>query len=275
MGKLKACPFFMPNYRHPDEQPALFFTGFVIVLILAFSAIPTLCIAPLVTVVFIAVAYQMNKAHHRGLLRNGVKVTTQNAPQLAQISMDCQARLQPGPVEVYVLPARSLNAYTFGFASPKIIVLYSPMLKVMDEDELRFVIGHEMGHVGLGHAWLNTLMGGLSGVPAGFAGAVILNLVFRGWNRACEYSSDRAGLLACGSLVKSISALAQLEVGDLNTHTELQQALTMLEQQDESLSGNLGEVFSTHPMIIKRIRELQKWAASDDYRRLAGNAISK
>lgn len=263
----------MPAYRHPAEQPALFITGFVIVLILAFSAIPTLCIAPLMAMVFIAAAYQMNKAHQRGLLRSGVRITPQNGPQLVEIARSCQARLQPGPVDLYVLPARALNAYTFGFAKPKIIVLYSPMLKVMDEDELRFVIGHEMGHVGLGHAWLNTLMGGLAGVPAGFAGAVILNLVFRGWNRTCEYSADRAGLLACGSLVKSISALAQLEVGDLTTRTEVQQALAMLEHQDDTLSGSLGEVLSTHPMIIKRIKELQAWAASEEYHRLAGSAI--
>jgi len=36
----------------------------------------------------------------------------------------------------------------------------------------------------------------MAGVPVGMGAAVLLSFAFRWWNRACEYSSDRAGLLA-------------------------------------------------------------------------------
>jgi Zn-dependent protease with chaperone function len=52
-----------------------------------------------------------------------------------------------------------VNAYTFGLSESKNIVLYEPMLRIMNKGELAFVLGHEMGHVALGHTWLNTHCG--------------------------------------------------------------------------------------------------------------------
>jgi Zn-dependent protease with chaperone function len=256
-------------YRYPNEHPILFLTIFLIGLVLAVSAIPTLCIFPFLAGGFIVLAYLLNGSRKDDILRHGLRVNAGQAPQLAGLAAECLRRLKPGPVEIYLVRSNSLNAYTFGFSNPKIVVLYSPLLQVMDAEELKFVIGHELGHVALGHTWLNTLLGGMAGVPTGFAGAVILTLAFRSWNRACEFSADRAGLLACGSLGKSISALAQLAVGDINTQAELQQALALLEKEDDSFSGAIGEALSTHPMIIKRIHELRVWAGSEEYKRVA------
>jgi Zn-dependent protease with chaperone function len=252
----------MTGYRYEGEHLILFVTGFLIFLVLAFSAIPTLCFAPVLMAGFLGLAYLTNRSNQRAIIRSGVLVSPHQLPKLARLAEECMRSLQPGPVQVFVVPSQTLNAFTFGFSNPKTVVLFSPMLEVMDDEELKFVIGHELGHVALGHAWLNTLLGGMAGVPTSLSAAVILTLAFRWWNRACEYSADRAGLLACGSLNKSISALAQLAVGDLNTQAELQQALRMLENQDGSWSGALGEALSTHPLIIKRIQELRKWAAS-------------
>lgn len=258
----------MTSYRHPNETPIFYLTFLLVVGVMVVSALPSLCMVPLLVAGFIGLTYFMSQAHHRQLLQTAYPVTNQNAPQLAALAQGCVSRLKPGPVEFYLQPERILNAYTFGFSQPNIVVLYSPLLEVMDADELRFVIGHELGHVALKHTWLNTLLGGMSGVPVGFGAAVILTLVFRWWNRACEYSADRAGLLACGSLQKSISALAQLAVGDINTQAELARALRVIEQQDENMGGSLAELLSTHPLILKRINELRQWAASDEYRRL-------
>ena len=44
----------------------------------------------------------------------------------------------------------------------KAIVLYSSLFKIMDQDEIQFILGHEMGHVKLGHTWLRILQNLLS-----------------------------------------------------------------------------------------------------------------
>ena len=259
----------MTSYRYPSEHFILLITVFLITGLLALSAVPTLCLVPFIALIFIVIIYQLSQGQYRSLVRGGIPVTWEQAPQLAGLAQDCVQKLEPGPVQFYVLPTEQLNAFTFGLSNPKVVVLYSSLMEVMDADELRFIMGHELGHVALGHSWLNTLLGGMAGVPVSFGAAIILTLVFRWWNRACEYSADRAGLLACGSLVKATSALAQLAVGDLNSQAELQQTLQVLDAQDERIENVIGETLSTHPMIMNRIKELRKWASSAEYRRLS------
>jgi Zn-dependent protease with chaperone function len=208
----------------------------------------------------------MNLQHHQALMQQAYRIPVEGPTgrgdvldQVGQLVRDCRKSLGCEPVEVFIVPGRQVNAYTFGLSSPKIIVLFKPMLDIMDEDELKFVIGHEMGHIVYGHTWLNTLLGGMAGMPASIGAALIFTFAFRWWARACEYSCDRAGAVAAGSLTKGISALAQLAVGDINSAAELKQALAAIERQDESMDQVLGEAFSDHPMIAKRIKALQEY----------------
>lgn len=255
-------------YRYPSEQLILLVTLLGLGTAALFVAGPTLCLAPLILAGMVSLAYFLNRAHHQELIVKAVEVTPVNSPRLALLAADCLRRLRPGPVVIYVAPLRRLNAYTFGITDPKVVVLYSALLKVMDEDEIRFVLGHELGHVALDHAWLNTLLGGMAGVPLSFGGAVILTLAFRWWNRACEYSADRAGLLACGSPDKAVSALVKLASGGGQTPEELKRALALIERQDDSAVNLLAESLSTHPMTINRIQQLRRYASTSQYRRL-------
>jgi Zn-dependent protease with chaperone function len=132
-----------------------------------------------------------------------------------------------------------------------------------------------MGHVALGHTWLNTLLGGMAGVPVTVGAAVIVTLAFRWWNRACEYSADRAGLLACGKPQKAISALIKLVAGSVQSQAELQRALQVIEQEDDSLLNQLGETLSTHPMIARRIEQIRKYAATPQYAQLQAYVNAK
>ncbi|MDR3575575.1 MAG: M48 family metallopeptidase [Anaerolineaceae bacterium] len=263
----------LTSYRYPYEQWILFGT---VLLVLALGLIAggiSHCLVPLFVLFMILLAYNMNSSRQRALLQQGVLVSPQKTPRLAFLVNDCQARLRPGQVQVIISPSRQLNAYTFGLSSPEVIVVYSAMLDVMDEDELRFVLGHEMGHVALGHSWLNTLLGGMAGVPVSIGSALLLTLAFRSWNRACEYSADRAGLLACGKPQKAISALVKLVAGNITNPVELQQALQMIERQDDSLGSILSETLSTHPMIIKRIEQIRAYASTGSYQRLQAQVL--
>ncbi len=48
---------------------------------------------------------------------------------------------------------KALNAYVTGFGNTKRIVLWDTTIAKLDENELLFVMGHEMGHYVLGHIW--------------------------------------------------------------------------------------------------------------------------
>ncbi|MDQ7051969.1 MAG: M48 family metallopeptidase [candidate division KSB1 bacterium] len=48
---------------------------------------------------------------------------------------------------------RAVNAYVTGFMGTKRIVLWDTIIEKLNEDELLFVMGHEMGHYVLGHVW--------------------------------------------------------------------------------------------------------------------------
>jgi len=190
-------------------------------------------------------------------------------PELSSLAGKTANRLGVEPVEVFVIPNRELNAYTFGLSTPKTIVLNSSLFDVMDQDEIQFVLGHEMGHVQLGHTWLNSLVGGMAGIPSPPEIGLLLVLIFRWWNRACEYSADRAGMLAVGSPRKAVSALVKLYTGIHNlSPASLERALVSIETQDDSLWNNLNELLATHPMIVRRIEQLQHYINTAEYRRL-------
>lgn len=255
----------MNAIRHPSESPIFALTVIIVGAILLFSAGATICLLPLFLGVVVFMAYSMNKAQTRALVQGALPVTPASAPALSQLIEECARRLRPGPLQVFVARERALNAYTFGLEPPRTIVIFSPMLQVMDADELRFIIGHEMGHVTLGHTWLNSLLGGMAGVPTTLGAAIILVFAFRWWNRACEYSADRAGLIACGKPQKAVSALVKLVAGPSHSPADLERAIRAIEAEDDDIGNVLAESLSTHPMLVRRIAELRSWAATTEY----------
>jgi Zn-dependent protease with chaperone function len=254
------------SYRYPSEGWILGITLFLIALVVVITALPTLCLAPLLFGAFVLFGFYMNRSHHQELMRRGVPVTYDRAPQLAALVDDCRRSLDPGEIQTYVIPSKERNAYTFGLTQPNVVVIYSSLLEILDADELRFVVGHELGHVALGHTWLNSLLGGLAGVPMPMAAAVIFSLAFRSWNRACEYSADRAGLLACGSLNKAVTALVKLVAGPIRSQEQLERVLAALDREDDTLGGLLAETMQSHPLIINRIEQLRAFATSPAFR---------
>ncbi len=261
---------FSPSqYRYPNESLILALSLLLAGAVIALTAAATVCASVIFVGFVVFLAYTASQSHHQALLRQARPVTPQSTPWLAALVQSCAERLRPGPLAVFVVPSRVLNAYTFGLSEPKVLVLYSALFDLMDEDELRFIIGHEMGHNTLGHTRLNSLLGGLAGIPGSGGASAILAMFFLWWNRTCELSADRAGLLACGRPDKAISALIKLAAGPAGlTQTGIEQAYRQIDAEDDTWLGGLQESFQTHPMLIRRINALRSFAASPAYRRL-------
>ncbi len=264
-----AAKYSTTNYRYPYEYFILLATIVVVLLVIALTAAATVCTSAIFVPAVVIFGYFASRSKHQALLADAQQVTAQSAPELIPIVQQNSARLQVEPVNIFIVRSNQLNAYTFGMDSPKAIVLYSSLFKIMDRDEIQFILGHEMGHVKLGHTWLNTLVGGMAGIPSGLGAAAIMELAFRWWNRACEYSADRAGVLACGKPSKAISALVKLEAGTAAiTRSGMQAAIQHIETEDNDIVNNLEELLANHPMIAKRVEEVRRFSNTQAYRQM-------
>ncbi len=262
-------PYDTQSYRYPNENLILAGSIVLVLIVVAFTAAATVCLSVVFVLLALGISYYSSQTHHQDLVAHAQKVNRQSMTGLSGVIDEASRRLNVEPVEVFLGPSRVLNAYTFGLTSPKAVVLYESLFQVMDRDEIQFIVGHELGHVKLGHTWLNSLVGGMAGIPAGFGASSLLTLAFLSWNRACEYSADRAGLLACAKPNKAISALVKLEAGAAGVTPEgVARSLQRIQQEDSGWMSDLDEVIATHPLIAHRIKAISQYAKSGEYTRL-------
>jgi Zn-dependent protease with chaperone function len=256
-------------YRYPTEIWILAATLGLTFLVLAIAALGTFCLSFVVVFFMIGLAYYYTRQHHQDLLRGARLVTPATEPALSPVIQEAALRLQPELVQFFIAKNKAPNAYTFGLSAPKVVVLHSGLFSIMDRDEIQFIIGHELGHVRLGHTVVNSLVGGLAGIPSSYSAGVLLQLVLLSWSRACEYSADRAGLLACGNPDKAVSTLLKLEAATRGISPgRLQHILVEVEQHNDHWLESLNELASSHPMSVRRIRQIRDYANSAEYRRL-------
>lgn len=253
------------RYRYDNENVILVMTILLVLGVIVLTSTVTFCLSGVFIIGMFILSAFMIRSHHQSLMRHTVSVDSVTTPALAEVVSECSQKLQPGPVDVFLAQQKQMNAYTFGVGDPKVLVLFSPLLKVMSSGELKFIVGHEMGHVALGHTWLNTIVGGLAGIPAPLGISVLLYSAFRWWNRMCEFSADRAGLLACGDIRYAISSLVKLAAPEIRSQRDFEEALAMIDAQDDVVTNRLAEVFQSHPMLIRRINSLREYVRTEEY----------
>jgi hypothetical protein len=176
---------------------------------------------------------------------------------------------------------------TIGLDRP-MIVLSTGMLDLVDDDGLRFVIGHEIGHVLSGHAVYRTMLLQLINIatsiqwmPIGYWGLQAIIQGLNEWYRKSELSCDRAGLL-CGQDPKAAlrvhATLAGAQKPDeMDVAGFLDQATEYMSSGDvrDSLLKILQISAQTHPLAALRAAELQQWAAGPDYRAILSGEYAR
>ncbi len=218
-------------------------------------------------------------------LGGAIRVDHRQYPRVHRIYAEAATALDVKELpELFVQNDRTLNAMAVGMKQP-FIVVNTGMLEVADDDELRCLLGHELGHVLSGHAVYRTMIIILTRMvlrlawfPIGvFALYGIIAALFEWWRKA-ELSADRAGLLACQDPAASLRLSMKLagggDLSEVDTTAFLEQANEYERSGDlrDSVLKILLVAFRSHPMPVARAAEIRKWIDSGAYQRiLAGD----
>jgi Zn-dependent protease with chaperone function len=217
-------------------------------------------------------------------LASSVRASEQQFPQLYQSLLDgCYILDLPTVPELFISQDPTVNAMALGADKP-FIVITTGMVDLMDAEEIRFVIGHELGHVLSGHAVYRTMLYHLLNLVTRIAWLPVV-LPARGviwaleeWYRKSELSCDRAGLLAGQDIDAARRALMKTAGGsrlvEFNSDAFHQQAREYDAVPDvrDGLLKLLQLQGTTHPFAVIRFAELDRWADTGDYPNiLAGN----
>lgn len=186
--------------------------------------------------------------------------------------------------ELYVTQTPIFNAGAYGIDDP-FVVIHSSAFELLDDDEQRGLLAHELGHVISGHALYTTIAALLALVSLGALPlpleliALPVRLAFLEWSRKSELSADRAALLGSQDLSASMRMFmkmaggantANVRPGDLNLEPFMQQANEYANNHEgfDVVYKLLNTLVVTHPMHVVRAGEVQKWMQTGAYDRI-------
>ncbi|HSA51253.1 MAG TPA: M48 family metallopeptidase, partial [Yinghuangia sp.] len=211
------------------------------------------------------------RAVRLAFLAGSVRTSEQQFRRLHEMARDAAYILDlPNVPEVYVTLDPQPNAMAIGMDKPFIVVT-TGLVELLDDDEMRTVIGHEMGHVLSGHAVYRTMLLiltglsiRLSGIPLGTLAVQAVVAALQEWFRKSELSCDRAGLLVGQDPEASLRALMKIAGGsrlhEMSTDEFLAQAAEYEAAGDirDSVLKLMNVVGRSHPFPVVRVAELKR-----------------
>lgn len=210
---------------------------------------------------------------------NAVRVSANQFPRVHGLYEEVLKTLDaPEHYPLYISQTPIVNAGAYGMEQP-FIILNSGTVNLLEDQELSYVIGHEVGHIMSDHVLYRTMTYLLlqlasMGFPiVGLAARAVLVALLE-WSRKSELSCDRVGLLAVQDPQVVMGTMLKMAGGGSTEETSLQEFIVQAEEYREG--GDVADqVFkilnllgSTHPFYVLRVSELRAWIESGDYDRI-------
>jgi Zn-dependent protease with chaperone function len=237
------------------------------------------------------VEYLYERPQQIYLMGNSIQVGPRQYSTLYSIFREAAKDLNiyPEPT-LYVTQNPQVNAYSLGHEKPYII-LNSGLLDLLEENELRTAIAHELGHIKCDHTiliqmaiWAMGAASMLGEMTLGLGNLISNSLIyaFYEWRRKAELSADRASLLVVDDLNPLTTTLMKLAGGsakyahECNSQEFVRQADQYRELDQEGLNqiykvliynGGNGS-FLSHPFPVERLHFLREWSESSDYQEI-------
>lgn len=217
---------------------------------------------------------------------SNIRITPENYPRIYNLlDRACEIIHLPSRPSFYVEWEYAINGFTIGVNNP-IIVLTSGALDLLDDTELLYLIGHEVGHIKSRHTLYHQMAEylpviadiiGQATLGIGTLLSVPLQLALMHWYRMSEFTADRAGLLACQNIEAGIrvmmkwSGIPVKQYNDLQFEAFIKQAKDF-EQLDYDNLNKIAKVLAlmdkSHPWSVMRAAELLRWIESGEYRQV-------
>jgi Peptidase family M48 len=215
------------------------------------------------------------------VMGNAVRIGAEQMPALWGDYVQCGSILDlPDVPDLYVTNDPVVNAMTIGAKRP-IVIVRSSLVGAYEHNETQTVLAHELGHVLSEHYYYTSALVLLKQfIEGALPSSLLLGLPVRGmylalleWARAAELSADRAAALVMADPLEPCRVLMRLAGGALpgmSFEAFLKQA-TEYDSEDDLFSRHSRfwvELSLTHPIAVRRVKEMIEWVQSGEYNRI-------
>lgn len=183
---------------------------------------------------------------------NGVRLNPEQFAKVYDKVTELCAKMEMNHVpDVYVLESSgALNAFATRFFGRNMVVLYSTVFELIEEgaeDELTFIIAHELAHIKRRHITKQLLVLPAMWIPG----------VTQAYSRSCEYTCDRIAAYNTEHSEAAKNCLTMLGAGKILYKRVNRESYLNQINEEKGFVIWLSEVLSTHPPLPKRIREIE------------------
>lgn len=227
------------------------------------------------------------------LLKTGFELNKSNYAALFKIVEEVTTLFQIKPkIRIFkVKQGGTENAFVLSSGDNLILAFCDNILNLIkDEKELRYIVGHELGHYIYGHCEpqihnnifaLHRSEKELSYEEKDFLSSakglffLSVSCLIR---QMQELNADRAGLYACGDFESSVSASLKVTAGSIDEFGKYDSSDYLTQANNLIQSGQyfeMNDIFRTHPIEALRVKALELFYYSDLYSKKIAKSITK
>ena len=225
-----------------------------------------------------AATYLTERRVRQIFLANAVQVGATQRPKLDALLTDVLTTMDwPRRPELYVTQSPKVQAYAIGYEDPFIVITSGALELLESDDERRFVLAHELGHIMSDHMTYRTIalvimaVGTMAIMPVGLA-LLPFQLGLLEWHRKSEFSSDRAALLALQDKTVAQRTFMRFAGGrDFGDATSVEAFMTQAQNYEsggdtwDKVLKFFNTAFRDHPFNTVRAAELERWRTGGGY----------